>query len=151
VSEAVNRYHIAKGYFQSVFMILRSPDRNSEKREMLTLLSMSLLAGFALELYFKAWLLASGRPSRQVRAYGHKIRELYAEAKAEGLPATTGLSELVDALATGHQDFTFRYLNDGDVVQNIRWSVAVQVLDKLDNVVDAKVGASASYGLDPGH
>lgn len=151
ISEAINRYHTAKGYFQSAIMICRSPERNNEARKTLTILSMSMLTGFALELYFKAWLLASGHSSPKVRAYNHGMNELYADAKIEGLPSINQLDGLVDALSKGHEDFTYRYINDGDQVNNIIWETAFQVLNNLDDVVDAKVGASALYGLVPGH
>tara|TARA_R110001606_G_scaffold56231_1_gene136413 strand:- start:16 stop:306 length:291 start_codon:yes stop_codon:yes gene_type:complete len=96
MDEAINRYHTAKGYFQSTIMIFKSPERNSSQRELLTLLSMSLLVGFALELYFKAWLLACGRPSEEVKGLGHRLADLYVEAKGEALfgkrPALTPLT-----------------------------------------------------------
>lgn len=50
MTEAIDRYQTAKGYFQSAVMIHRSPDRNNEPRRILTLLSMCMLTGFALEL-----------------------------------------------------------------------------------------------------
>jgi len=151
MSEAINRYHTAKGYFQSAIMICRSPERHNEHREMLTILPMSMLLGFALELYFKSWLLASGRTSKKVRAFGHRVGDLYADAKAEMLPTIRFLDELVDALSQGHEDYTFRYIDDGDEVKNINWEIAFAVLNELDKVVDAKAGASAKYGLVPRH
>jgi hypothetical protein len=151
MSEAIHRYHTAKSYFQSAIMICRSPERNTEAREILTILPMSTLAGFALELYFKAWLLSSGYPSPKVRAYGHRVNKLYAEAKIAGLSPIDRLDELVDSLSKGHEDFTFRYIDDGDEVRKLNWELAFTVLHNLDRVVDAKVGASASYGLAPGH
>jgi hypothetical protein len=132
-------------------MVWNSPERNNKQREYLTLLSLSLLCGFALELYFKAWLLASNRRSNDVKAYGHKLNALFADAKKEGLPSVTRLDELVDALARGHEDYTFRYLDEGDKITLINWQYGFLPLDILDTIVDDKVGASASYGLTPGH
>ena len=57
MNQAIYRYLTAKGYFQSVVMIARSPRRDTEEARVSTIPPMSMLAGFALELYFKAWLL----------------------------------------------------------------------------------------------
>lgn len=149
--EAVNRYHTAKGYFQSAIMISRSPHRKGEDREMLTILSMAMLSGFALELYFKAWLIGAGEDSAVVRKFGHRLTDLFAAARAKGLPAVAQLDELVAALSPGHEDFTFRCIDDGDEVPKLKWELVFAVLDDLDTRVDAKVGASASVGLAPGH
>jgi hypothetical protein len=151
MKEAVHRYHTAKGYFQSALMVYTSPDRNSSARKDLTLLSINMLTAFALELYFKAWLLEAGIASAKVKAYGHKVDELYVDSKANGLPKIHLLDELVVALSDGHKDFTFRYMNDGDEIDNVNWEVAFKVFDQLDNIVDAKIGASALVGLKPGH
>lgn len=151
MSEAINRYSTAKGFFQSSIMIFRSPERNSPSREVLTILSINMLQGFAIELYFKAWLLAANYSSKSVRAYGHKVEKLYADAKKEGLPSTPFLDDLVAALSKGHEDYTFRYIDEGDTIANVHWERAFKVLDDLDTVVDAKIGASASHGLTPGH
>ena len=151
MSEAIHRYHTAKSYFQSSIMIERSPERNSEARKTMTLLPMSMLVGFALELYFKAWLLAAGRPSLEVQRYGHRMKELYAEARKDGLPLIPKLDEMVAAVSAGHEDFSFRYIKDGKTVNTINWEAAFLPLDELDTVVDRRVGASASCGLVPGH
>lgn len=98
-----------------------------------------MLTGFALELYFKAWLLGSGRSSKEVRVYGHRINDLFAEVTKEGLPAIHGLDELVDAFGKNHEDFTFRYIDESKQVSLIDWENAFIVLNDLDNAVDAKV------------
>lgn len=158
MSEAIHRYHTAKGYFQSCMMITRSPDRNDEPRKYLTLLSMMMLTGFSVELYLKAWMLQKKREegipdveaSELVRKYGHNIRRLFKDCSETGLDVL-GVDELVDVLAQGHQDYTYRYMNEGDKIIVPGWVQAFQTLDRLDNVVDEMVGASASQGLVPGH
>jgi len=150
VTEAVNRYHTAKGYFQSCIMIERSPERNTEDRRMLTVLSMMMLTGFSLELYFKAWLLAKGKTSEQVRGYNHEISNLYRDCKATGL-VVDRLDNLVDKVAVQHQDFTYRYIGADAVIPLLDWNTTFQILDALDTRVDEAVGASALYGLQAGH
>ncbi len=105
-----------------------------------------MLAGFALELYFKAWLLEVGRPPDEVKAYGHQINDLYAEVIKEGLPVVNLLGQLVGALSKGHgrPDFTFRYIEEGSEVANIKWDVVFEIFEKLDKAVDAKIGATAA-------
>ncbi|MBP7337823.1 hypothetical protein [Niveispirillum sp.] len=151
MEEAIDRYHVAKGYFQSSIMIFRNPERNSPSREILTLPSMYMLCGFALELYFKSWLLESGRPSENVRRYGHKISKLYEEAKKESLPSLHGLEGLVQDLAPGHENLTFRYMSKDDNFPMLNWEGVFSILNDLDTIVDEKVGASESRGLAPGH
>ncbi|GEC30657.1 hypothetical protein EFR01_08280 [Sinorhizobium fredii] len=81
----------------------------------------------------------------------HDIKALHDAAVNKGLPSINGLEPLKDHLAGPHEDFTFRYINDGDVIQNTHWPVAFQVLYNLDIAVDSSIGASASHGLAPGH
>jgi len=150
MTEAVDRYHTAKGYFQSCIMIERSPERSTEARRMLTILSMMMLTGFSLELYFKAWLLAKGKTSEQVRGYNHGIYKLYRDCKATGL-VVNQLDHLVDTVAVQHQDFTYRYIGADVEIPLLNWNTTFQILDALDTRVDEAVGASALHGLQPGH
>jgi len=151
VNEAINRYSTAKAYFQSAIMIVRNPERNTDSRRVLTLLPLSMLCGFSLELYFKAWLLACGYASHKVRGYGHAIGLLYRDATIERFPAIAGLDQLLIALQTGHEDYTFRYINDGDRVNAVDWEAAFAILNSVDDAVDTRVGASTSRNLAPGH
>lgn len=139
--EPLNRFAAARGYLEAIKMICTSPHMNSESRVVYTVLPLNMLAGFALELYFKAWLLLQGEPSRKVRAYGHKVEKLFAEAQSLGLPAVQDLDQLVDAMAAGHEDFTYRYIEEGADVNLVRWELAVPVFDALDEVVHAKIPA----------
>jgi hypothetical protein len=152
MEEALARYTAAKGYYQSAAIILRSPDRSEGGREVITLLALCMLTGFALELYFKAWLLACGRPSKEVRKYGHCLDDLILSATENGLPVQPELSKLVGQLMHGHEDFTYRYLSPtGTVSYPPDWVHAYKVMRWLNAIVDDKVGASAAHGLIPGH
>lgn len=148
--EAVMRYVTAKGYIQSAKMITLS---EHYKKEYITtsILSIHLLGGFALELYYKSWLLGSGVSSKEVRNFRHDIKSLHDAAVGKELPSINGLIPLKDHLAGPHADFTFRYIEDGATVRNTNWPVAFQVFYQLDVTVDSHVGASASQGLTPGH
>lgn len=150
MTEAVHRYHTAKGYFQSCSMIERSPERNTEARRTLTILSMMMLTSFSLELYFKAWLLAKGKTSKQVIEYRHRIDDLYRECEATGL-VVDQLDHLVDTVAVQHQVITYRYIGSDAKIPLLNWDLTFKILDDLDNRVDEAVGASALYGLEPGH
>lgn len=151
MTEATHRYTAAKGYFQSGVIILRSPDRTPE-RAPITLLSLCMLTAFSLELYYKAWLLASGKPSTEVKAYGHRLDDLLHSCVEHGLPVQPELGKLTGNLMEGHKDFTYRYMEEGGVVKfPPDWDHAFAVLGWLDTVVDEMVGASAAHGLQPGH
>jgi len=150
MTEAVNRYHTAKGYFQSCIMIERSPERNTDARRTLTVLSMMMLTGFSLELYFKAWLLAQGKTTDQVLGYSDRINDLYCDCREAGL-FVDQLDHLVGAIAVQHQDFTYRYIQNDAEVPLLNWNLTFQILNALDNQVDEAAGASASFGLQPGH
>lgn len=151
MSEARLRYIAAKNYFQSAFMLYRSPDRATGGREVITILPLCMLTAFALELYFKAWLLDSKEPSKVVKAYGHRLTDLVQSCITHDLPYQPELLKLVGQVMEGHGDYTYRYLEaDGVVSFPPDWDHAFKVIEWLDTVVDEKVGASAAYGLKPG-
>lgn len=150
-SEAINRYMAAKGYIETAKLAVLNPLWNVPERQVMSLMPLSMLAGFGVELMFKAWLLDCGKTPKEVRGYGHDIAKLYDDVKAEGFPADDNFDKLVDAFKTGHKDFTYRYIDDGDEISNINWDVAFPVLSRMNIIVDTKIGASASIGLVPGH
>lgn len=149
--EALNRYITAKGYFQAIYMIWQSPDNKSPESTVMTVLPMNMLAAFSLELYFKAWLLQSGKSSNEARAYGHDLNKLYADCKSASLPKLHALDDVVALFSGPHGDFSYRYIEDGAVLQTANWSNVLGVMTRLDTEVDRYVGASASMGLQPGH
>jgi hypothetical protein len=55
-----------------------------------------------------------------------------------------------DHFAGPHSDFTYRYINPGDQMDNTNWPLAFKVFYDLDCHVDKFIGASASHGLEPG-
>lgn len=148
-SEAMLRYVTAKGYIQSCKIILYS--EHYEKNQTLTLLPMHMLAGFSIELYFKAWILGAGGESAKVKKYGHDIFSLFSDVKNIGLPYINGIDALVEQFSGSHSDFTYRYIESGAVVRDTHWPIALKVFDDLDTKVDTFLGASAQFGLQPGH
>ena len=148
--EAILRYSTAKGYIQACKMIVLS-DHYKDQNVVATILPLHMLGGFALELYLKAWLLGSGRSSKDVRGYGHDIKNLYDDAKTDGLREIDKLKEMKDHFADPHSDFTYRYIGPGDQMDNTNWPSAFRAFDELDREVDGYLGASSSYGLQAGH
>jgi hypothetical protein len=148
-AEAISRYTTAKGYTQSCKIVTHADLRGFGQID--TILASSMLLAFALELYLKAWLLGSGRASDEVRSYGHRLADLYAAALSKDLPRVESLGELVDHFAGPHKDFTFRYMDNVDEISVTNWAFAYGVLEALDLEIDDLLGASAEYGLRPGH
>lgn len=126
-------------------------DHYKDQNVVTTILPLHMLAGFALELYLKAWLLQAGRSSKEVKNYRHDIKTLYDHAKMDGLPAIEKLQELKDHFAGPHSDFTYRYIEPGSQMNDTNWTVAFRVFDELNREVDTFLGASAAHGLQPGH
>ena len=149
-NEAILRYASAKGYTNACVMIYRSVDYK-DANIFAMVLPMHMLGAFALELYLKAWLLGASGASKDVKEFGHNIALLYNNARERGLPDIDRLENLKDHLASPHGDYTFRYINRGDKINNTNWPLAFKILTDLDKEVDAFVGASTAQGLKPGH
>ena len=151
---AIHRYATARGYVTTLHLIqVGKGALGPEAAETLltsTILGMSQLAGFALELYGKSWLLGHGLNAETVRKYGHNITKIYEDAQGLGLVIPDRVVELIEAFVAGHKDFTFRYPEDGVEVKNIVWSAAFAAFAELDTIVDDKVGGSQSFGLPSG-
>ncbi len=148
--EATYRYSAAKSFLESAKMIYLS-EHHAGDREVLVVLPMHMLASFALELFFKAWLLKFGLPSADVRRFGHRMADLYTAARTARLPAIAMLDDVVALFAGGEPDFTTRYVGEKDNIQTAAWQTVFPVLDQLNIEVDRFVGASAGKGLEPGH
>ena len=149
--EALNRYIAAKGYIEAVKMIWLSEHNQSQEHKVMTILPMHMLGAFALELFFKAWLLHAGKSSVEVKGYGHDLSKLHTDAKLAGLPDIPALDDVVHIFADPHKDFSYRYLESDITLTIANWPNVFMVVDHLDAAVDCYVGASASKGLQPGH
>ncbi|MGN6123885.1 MAG: hypothetical protein ACTHOJ_13115 [Sphingomonas oligoaromativorans] len=133
--EGANRYLTALGYVEAAKINCLGPGGILGPRNAIMTLPVNMLAGFALELYFKAFLLFSGLNSKVVRGYGHHLRDLFDVAKSMEMPAINGLDKLVDDLAEGHEDFISRYVDSGDAIRTADWKVAFSIFERLHDVV----------------
>lgn len=140
-TQAEHRAGTAKAYVEASKMIYMSPHAGPNTAP--TVMPMNMLVGFALELYFKSWLLSHGESSGKVQSYGHAIGKLYFDASLKGLPVIPRLSEIVSLLSAGHKDFTFRYSEPGDSVETLNWGPTFEVLDQLGDCVIAALPRSA--------
>src|SRR5688500_5428466 len=119
-NEATMRYTTAKGYVQACKMIVLSAHYKGAYKGSV-MLPLHMLAGFAAELYLKAWLLHAGVASTDVKNYGHKLTELFTDASKAGLPAILQLDKVISHLAGPHSDFTYRYIMPGDQLTDTNW------------------------------
>lgn len=151
--EAMQRYSTAKEYVEAIKLVQTSPHYTG-RHVMMAIRPTHLLVGFALELYFKAWLLADGATPKKVRSLGHKLRDAYELATARGFIGNNNITHLVNHIAEPHgqdHDYVYRYTKVGSNIEPLNWDVAYPALNKLDEIVDAHVGASEHFGLQPGH
>lgn len=153
MSESITRYSTAKEYIETIKLALSSP-YYKDKHVTMAIRPTGLLLGFALELYFKAWLLGDGAASKEVFGYGHRLLDLYREVYSRGFQRDPLLDALVSQIAEPHgqnRDYTYRYTNEDSELPILIWDTVLRVVDRLDVQVDTKVGASAAHGLQPRH
>jgi hypothetical protein len=151
-TEALTRYATAKEYVETIKLALSSP-YYKEKHVNMAIRPTGLLAGFALELYLKSWLLADGMSSRDVEKFGHKLKSLHESATGRGFITDSEINELVDMVSVPHgqnRDYIYRYTKENADVPLIPWHLVLPIFHKIDAIVDQHVGASASFGLQPG-
>ena len=150
MSDAIRIYSTAKGYVQSTYLIVTSPDRFQVQDDTTFILSYHMLLGFAVELYLKAFLTHTSHTEAELRGrgVGHTLKKLLELSEADGftLPAAT---KLVDYLNDEHGSFEYRYMKP-DSSYYVRYQAEVFAeLAELDAYVDSKIGASASRGHTP--
>lgn len=149
-TDALDFYVTAKGFKEAIKMVHSHPGAASNPA--LIFLPVQTLVGFALELYFKAWLEGPGRDENILRkTYGHNLTKLFNDCATEGLPVIPRLDETVEQTEGAHADYTYRYFKRTKTYRAMGMMTVLTVLDALDEAVDKKVGASASLGLTPGH
>lgn len=150
--EAYQRYSTAMECVETIKLALSSRFYK-DGHVNLAIRPTHLLFGFALELYLKAWLLADGMPSKDVRRYGHKIIDLSQDAIKRGFPSDPAIIAIIDHVAKPHGqdgDYTYRYSGPKDEIVPLDWTAIWPAVQKLDSIVDTRVGASASHGLPAG-
>ncbi len=150
---ALGYYSAGKDYVEAAKVIwLRSPERQHLGLGKF-FLPMHMLLGFSLELFLKAWLRDTGLSSQILRRdpYGHDLQELYAEALRRDFPAVPSQADLVEHLAVEHGEYGYRYMKEGHTYTLTNLPLAFGVLEAINLQVDNRIGASAGYGLPPGH
>jgi hypothetical protein len=144
-------YSTGRGYLQFV-IVGHNHQPTGTAYEMSFHLPKRMLLGFALELFLKSWLHEAGVTEADLRdIYGHDIDDLYQDAITNGLPQTSDFDRAVRELGPDHHEFGYRYMHNGSSYDPMDYVAIVQILQELDRVVDTFIGASASYGLTPGH
>lgn len=153
LNQSHSRYSTAKEYVETIKLALSSPHHKGQ-HVIIAVRPTHLLAGFALELYLKAWLLADGEDEKKVEKYGHKLIDLHAAAVNRGFPKVPEIESLVGKLAEPHgqnRDYVFRYTELNHKIDTLDWVVELETFHKIDLIVDTHVGASKLYGMVPGH
>ena len=115
------------------------------------MLPKGLLAGFALELYLKAWLRAKGRTSQELasRPFGHDIERLLTEAYGAGLHPIREINGVAQQLGEPHSQYDFRYVESAGSFSEVDWRFVIYSLCQLDEAVAAEINIAEPIGFDP--
>lgn len=144
-------YSTAKGYVQSAYVLMNSPDRMSVPDDMTFFLSLHMLWGFAVELYLKSFLMHRGWTEKKLRsiALRHNLQALAAAADEAGLKLRE-INMLVELLGEKHASFGYRYAKPDGQHRVPKLNAVFASLSALDEAVDKAIGASVSRGRTPG-
>jgi hypothetical protein len=150
MSDAIRTYSTAKGYVQSTYLIVTSPDRFKVPDDTTFILSYHLLLGFAVELYMKAYLTHTGHTEAELRSGSvrHNLKKLLELSEADGFVLPDAIN-LVDYLSDQHGSFEYRYMKPGSSYDIRDQAEVFDELNELDAYVDGQIGASASEGKTP--
>jgi len=151
VSDPILTYSTAKSYVQSAYVMMASEHRFAAPEDSTFVLGFHMLAGFAAELYLKAYLAHKGHTEKELKGQGvrHNLKALLALAKADGFSSASA-ERLVDLLSDNHESFEFRYMKSTSTYTARSLNAVFEDFSHLDNFVDTEVGASASKGRSPG-
>lgn len=144
----LNAYVAAKGYVQSLVLMVTNPHRISDPNDVSYVLPFHMLAGFAVELYLKSVLIKSNHADTELRSapVRHNLKKLLELAEADGF-VSSGATTLVPYLSSQHASFEYRYMKaDSNYTVHSLPSI-LKAFSDLDNTADAFVGARASMGL----
>lgn len=141
---AIKNYSTARGYVQSIFLIATNERRYQANKDTPFILASMLLAGFAVELYLKAYLQRSGF-KESIKT--HDLRKLSHLCEKRGLPASK-MKDLVDFFYQSHRDGLYRYMRGEHEYEVPKLHILFNLLSDLNNIVDEALGARASYGLE---
>lgn len=144
-------YAVAKGYVQSAYAIMSNPHRMQLEDDTSFFMAFHMLCGFALELYFKAFLVKKGYSEEQLkkRDVGHDLARLRDLCNSEGF-FNTGADQLVELLAEKHKNFEFRYMKKSSEYRTADLKAVFSAFSSLDQIIDKIICASTSRGKAPG-
>lgn len=147
VSEIGRGYWIAAhSYLSAIRKLVDAAD--NDEGIVLSVLPINFLAGFCLELQFKAWLALKGWEEKRIIGLRHRVGQAFEAACAEGLPAISDLESFVNILKAGHESYDFRYLNAGvdfGVWGDDRWEWGFNILRELDDEVQQLLKQSLEH------
>ncbi|WP_441242426.1 hypothetical protein [Tardiphaga sp. 768_D3_N2_1] len=143
-------YSVARGYVQSMYLIVTNSARMTTPYDFPFVLAFNQLAGFAAELYFKAFLGASGVDPKTLRAPAvrHSLAKLHQLCLDNGFTSVKALW-IVNKLGPQHETYEFRYLKPNSEFETLDLYELFPAFSELDRIVDAFIGASKSRGLQP--
>ncbi len=143
-------YSVAKGYVQSAYSMMANPHRLQLPDDITLFMAFHMLCGFAVELYFKAFLIHKGYTEAQLRQrdIGHDLVKLRDRCRCEGLYDTGG-DLLVDLLAEKHKSFEYRYMKRASEYRTSDVRAIFFAFSCLDRLINTAIGASASRGEAP--
>ena len=152
VTPAISTHSTARGFKESAKIIILS-EHSGRGTQVRFFPSVHLLMGFATELYLKAFLIDRGLSETELsrRPYGHNLDVLFERAKELDLKSSVEVATVISHLNPGHSTYRYRYFGPTTEFVGTDYAVAFDCLDKLDFIVDEATGASASFGMKPGH
>lgn len=151
MATAISFYSTAKGYIQAAYLMMGNTARWTEMpNDTPIILSFHLQCGFALELYFKSFLLSRGHTEASLRAAAvrHDLDALLALVREAGVESSDA-QYLTDLLHEGHKSFTYRYMDGSNSYVLAPPKKMFKAFSNLDFVVNGNIGASASMGSEP--
>jgi hypothetical protein len=144
-------YSVAKGYVQSAYAMMTNPHRLQLPDDITLFMAFHMLCGFAVELYFKAFLVHKSYTEAELRHrhIRHDLVQLRDKCRCKGL-YDTGADQLVDLLAEKHKNFEYRYMKRASEYRTMDLRAIFFAFTCLDRAVDTSIGASAARGKAPG-
>ena len=142
-TEAISTYAIARGYVESIYTIVTSERRFHFGDDTLFAHTVMFLAGFATELYLKAYLQSKGVSGRPIRTHDLERLELLSVEKGLDVLRT---GDLVALLSEPHKNHLYRYPKLRDKLSFYGLSNLFSDFSVLDIAIDEAVGATASIG-----
>ena len=140
-SEHFNHFGNARGFVESMFVMLSSQERLVLRDDGSLVQATMLLGGNAVELYLKAYLRQEGIKADDIKT--HDLKKLFNLCKEKGLasidnPKIRGLIELFNEPHKTHQ---YRYIKVGDYERQVcSLPIFFEWFSALDSVITEAMG-----------